>query len=43
MSLGSLTKVEVTVVQKFNQTSYPENVPYPFSGGFFGYFFPQKK
>jgi hypothetical protein len=42
-AMNIVTKVEVTVVQKFNQTSYPENGLLSFSGVLFWFFFAQAK
>jgi len=40
---NNIPKAEVTVAQKLNQTSYPENGLYSFSGVLFWFFFAQAK
>ena len=40
---NNIPKAEVTVAQKHNQTSYPENGLYSFSGVLFWFFFAQAK
>ena len=42
-ALNNVTEVELTVVQKLNQTSSPENGLYSFSGVLFWFFFAQAK
>jgi hypothetical protein len=40
---NNITEAEAAVAQKLNQTSYPENGLYSFSGVLFWFFFAQAK